>query len=204
MWYKLKRIMMRPNGVEKQVRHTSRLPSEYQEVERIESDWSQIINTGYITNSNIKMEIEFMLASSAQDQVLFWTTLGNWSWTDCLAFLSGNWHFEVWASSSVWWNFSANVKHTLDYTLSSVSLDGDAKNYSASVPWTNTLTIFYWNGKWGHTRIYTYKIYTWTTLEREFVPCYRKQDSEIWLYDRVNAVFYTNSWSWTFTKWGDV
>ena len=48
------------------------------------------------------------------------------------------------------------------------------------------------------------KIYENWTLIRDFVPCYRKSDNVIWLYDLVNNQFYTNSWSWTFTKWPDV
>jgi hypothetical protein len=40
--------------------------------------------------------------------------------------------------------------------------------------------------------------------ERDMIPCYRIADWEIWMYDVVNGVFYTNSWSWTFTKWPDV
>lgn len=36
------------------------------------------------------------------------------------------------------------------------------------------------------------------------VPCYRKSDGEIGMYDLVNGVFYTNSGSGTFIKGDDV
>ena len=38
----------------------------------------------------------------------------------------------------------------------------------------------------------------------DLVPCYRKSDSVIWMYDIINDVFYTNEGSGTFTKWSDV
>ena len=184
---------------------TSRLPSAYQEVEYIESNWTQKISTGYITNSNIRIESEFMITGSSWDNVLFWTTYWSWAWVDCLAFrATGTWNFEAWASSSVNWATTVNEKYTLDYTLSSISLDWNTKTLSASVPWTNELTIFYWNWKWWSVRVYSFKVYTGSTLERDFVPCYRIADWVIWMYDLVNDVFYTNSWSWTFTKWADV
>lgn len=39
---------------------------------------------------------------------------------------------------------------------------------------------------------------------RNFVPCYRKADNEIGLYDLVNGVFYTNAGTGTFSKGSDV
>ena len=53
-------------------------------------------------------------------------------------------------------------------------------------------------------KLYSFKIWKNWTLVRDLVPCYRKSDTEIWMYDTVNDVFYTNSWTWTFTKWSDV
>jgi hypothetical protein len=53
-------------------------------------------------------------------------------------------------------------------------------------------------------RWYYVKIWQWNAQVRDLVPCYRKSDSVIWMYDTVNDVFYTNDWSWTFTKWPDV
>ena len=49
-------------------------------------------------------------------------------------------------------------------------------------------------------RLYSCKMYNSNVLQRDFVPCYRKSDWVIGLYDIVNNTFYTNSGSWTFTK----
>ena len=45
---------------------------------------------------------------------------------------------------------------------------------------------------------------TWWTVLREFVPCYRKSDNVIGMYDLTNNQFYTNAWSWTFWKWDNI
>lgn len=56
----------------------------------------------------------------------------------------------------------------------------------------------------GRFKVYSLKIYNSWTPVRDFVPCYRIADTVIWLYDVVNDQFYTNAWSWTFTKWPNV
>lgn len=40
--------------------------------------------------------------------------------------------------------------------------------------------------------------------EAEFVPCYRKSDGEIGMYDTVSKTFYTNAGTGTFLKGADV
>ena len=47
------------------------------------------------------------------------------------------------------------------------------------------------------------KILVNDVLVRNFVPCYRKSDGVIGMYDTVNSVFYTNAGSGSFTKGND-
>ena len=53
-------------------------------------------------------------------------------------------------------------------------------------------------------KMYYAKFYYNDVLVRDLVPCYRKADNEIGMYDLVNGVFYTNAGTGTFTKGGDV
>lgn len=54
-------------------------------------------------------------------------------------------------------------------------------------------------------RLYSAKFTHNWNLYFEFVPCYRKSDNEVWLYDLVNDVFYSNSsWEWAFIAWPNV
>ena len=179
----------------------SRLPSEYQEVEYIQSSWTQKISTGYTTNNNIRIVTKFMCNWNSVN-VVFGTSLSSWNWNSCLCFLNSS-VIEVWASTSVSFSATTWTDYEMDYTLSSITVNWTTQTLSATTG-SYELTLFYWNTNWWKTRIYSFEIYTWTTLERDFVPCYRKLDSVIWMYDLVNDVFYTNSWSWTFTKWPDV
>ena len=53
-------------------------------------------------------------------------------------------------------------------------------------------------------KLYSFLLYDNEKLIREFIPCYRKSDSVIGLYDIVNDVFYTNSGTGTFSKGANV
>ena len=55
--------------------------------------------------------------------------------------------------------------------------------------------------------LYSCKMYKDSTLEnmvRDFVPCYRKADSVVGLFDLVSNTFFTNAGTGTFTKGADV
>jgi hypothetical protein len=66
---------------------------------------------------------------------------------------------------------------------------------------TKSWDVFYWRWNYYYFNIYNRNT---STYERQMIPCYRKSDNVIWMYDIVNWVFYTNNGSWTFTKWNDV
>lgn len=53
-------------------------------------------------------------------------------------------------------------------------------------------------------KFYYFKLYKDSILLRYFIPCYRKSDNIIGMYDVINDVFYTNSGTGTFLKGPDV
>ena len=53
-------------------------------------------------------------------------------------------------------------------------------------------------------KIYNAKIYNGDSLVRDFVPCYRKEDNVIGMYDLISNTFYTNSGTGDFEKGQDV
>lgn len=180
-----------------------RLPDIYQEVEYIESSWTQKINTWYTTNSNMRVECEFYTTNTANDNVIFATENWSWAWSNYILCFTNNTDFLVGTNSETkFTGIPLSTKHKVDFSLSSITLDNTTITKSSSVG-TYNISLFQWNTKAGKVRIYSFKAYTWTTLERDLVPCYRKSDDEIWMYDTVNNVFYTNSWSWTFVKWNN-
>lgn len=196
----------------------NRLPTTYQEVEWIGSSATQYINTGYIPNINTEIETDLSWWSSqAEWWVFFWMT-SNDNWQDGICgriYSSSPTIFNPRFLNSAYWE--CQITTTTD-TFHKVILK---KNY-CTLDWTAwTLTTTYsspynwaiylfcgnnWWSAWRRTSVKfkSFKISESWTLKRNFVPCYRKSDNVIWLYDTVNNQFYTNAWSWTFTKWSNV
>ena len=56
----------------------------------------------------------------------------------------------------------------------------------------------------GTSRIYSHKIWENGTKVQDFVPCYRKADGVIGMYDLVSKTFFGNAGTGTFTKGADV
>ena len=229
-WYKIKRILTWVNWEEKQIYPASRLPSAYQEVEWIQSSWSQYIDTGYRPTIYDTIETKFTTQASTSDTNLYWSRWNNYSyasWED----------FTIWINTSSWkgiachypygwgdnqstdtsWFFRSDIINTprvLKITPQYCYVDWEIK-YTFNVSRTSYTPRYnaylFWCKENGGTmyRVWRFKIYyfnissNWTS-QREFVPCYRKSDSVIWMYDLVNNQFYTNSWSGTFAKWPDV
>jgi len=195
------------------------LPKTYKQVEYIQSSWRQYIDTNIqLWTNTFKVDCDFAIASwSSYEQAVFsiWTSSYNY-WNVFIrqtkyidAYLSA--HNEIYNTLSL----DTKYKATFERTSSSswkLWLDNNSTNINYS-PWTTnntTLKLFMrWDTPWttesdSRLKMYWCKIYLWWTLIRELIPCYRKADTIIWMYDVVNDVFYTNAWSWTFTKWPDL
>lgn len=206
-----------------------RLPSEYQEVEYIQNSGTQYIDIWL----NIKDGYRFVskLNSISAQTWNGWRITWGYLWPDSwitwgharLYFwwvASNGWSYWYLNSFSNWWFWSANTGVDYEVEFSWVSWNAFIKinwtyiwdsstTYTTSLPWTISLMA-------SHDQNSTYNIHPWLrvynaeyynnsgVLVRNLIPCYRKLDTVIWLYDIVNNVFYTNSWTWTFIKWNDV
>ena len=103
---------------------------------------------------------------------------------------------DVIKASNVENNFYLNVNGT-NYTPTVTTA---ASNLAYSV---RTMHLLHSNGyDFGYTsgKVYYCKITVDGTLVRNFVPCYRKSDNIVGLYDLVNGVFYTNAGTGNFAK----
>lgn len=171
------------------------IPSEYQEVEYIQSSWSQVIKTGvYITATWFRADVDFQITSSSpNDQAIVWfynnesssNSYRCWYWPN-------DWFtMSQWASSL---NRQTATWNSMSFTASSYQIYLFAKQR-------------YSNGNYdsnAKAKLYSCQIYNNSNEKvRDFYACYRKSDNVIWLYDKVNWVFYTNQGSWSFTKWPD-
>lgn len=194
------------------VQNSARLPSEYQEVEYIESTaWPYLkiwnyFNTSYIMEAKYQMPADgaitlwcnrwsrtpyrryWLISNSSVTNVIAWWS----SWTD------------------LWTPWTA--VHTIKIQGSTAYYDWVAYSisYSANL-WINYwLWVFIYNNPSVPTssgdcgKIFYVKISdSDSTPLYDLVPCYRKADWEIWMYDLVTNTFFTNQGTWTFTKWND-
>ena len=197
-----------------------RLPNTYQEVEYIESSWTQYINTGVTVNSaNRVFKLKYQINTSNNNRSVFWT-LVRWTkaWPntrfsrldnqlewDCYAW-SWNWRITYNKSIPSWAEeYELGNNYIKDLSTWTTLVTGTASNKSRS----DYIPIFWrYQSDWSYVlsslKLYYFQIIDNWTLVRDFVPCYRKSDNVIWLYDLVNNQFYTNSWTWTFSKGNDV
>ena len=205
--------------------NTGRLPEEYQEVEYIESTGTQWIDTGFNPNpKTTRVETTFQVTDNTKiNQRLFGArksysdgeTICNIFWNSQKM---GNAFRVDWVgnASTVSSKFSLNTDITIVSENNKVIIN-DLEEYTSTTSKSDSyldfpiyINNFTSNGQLednqqpAYAKWKTFKIYDNGTLVRDFVPCYRKNDNEIGLYDIVNKVFYTNSGAGTFSKGDDV
>lgn len=189
--------------------YTGRLPSTYQEVEYIKSSGTQYFDTGFYPTWKSEIEIDF-IRESWGDVWTFW--VDSW-WTYSAFSILNDRIFCYWSQYqtqnqnyyTIWTRYLMKFKNltcTLNwvtkFTYNSNTFTSPYSAYMFAKRRNNSIECY------SNTTCYSLKLWDDWTLMRDFVPCYRKSDNVIWMYDLVNDVFYTNSWSWTFTKWADV
>ena len=207
--------------------------SEYQEVEYIEGTGTQWINTEYIPNSKTKVEIEAEFTSISTNYVFLMGTRNNTNDTfnrfdliklnttdgSNIVFNSGDINkanrveskkfFPTIDTRNLYIVDGKEKKLTIDGDLIHTSKDAvDNSNLNIQYPLHLLVATYGTNGVAktyiSHAKIYFTKIYDNDKLVRNFVPCYRKSDGVIGLYDKVENKFYTNGGTGNFVKGADV
>ena len=189
--------------------------TKYQEVEYIQSSWTQWLNTWFTPNSNTKVQVKFALITNS-----WYMDVGYLSGTDLndrrlfMAYGTNKWTVDVpwWSGSGnrlSWWVWSTGTTEEIEFWNFYIKSMADGTTYTATAvtfTWISTIKLCRneLQSLTNSDRFYYVKIFDGGTLVRDLKPCYRKSDNVIWMYDLVNNQFYTNSWTWTFTKWPDV
>lgn len=203
--YALRRRMMR-------IFSTARLPKEYQEVEYIQSSGAQYIDSGVLSKSDIKVSMRAALTSLSGAHNLFGALESGQrlfvQYENGLLFAYGAWNStNANIQQNVFYDFVADFSAgrqslTVDgatvYTgTSNTQISLTKTVYLAALNLAGTADIF------ASAKIASCQIYDNNVLIRDFVPCYRKSDGAIGLYDLVNGSFYANAGGGTFTKGAD-
>ena len=172
-----------------------------EEVEYIESTGSQYIDTGYIANSNTKVEI------TLQDQDI--NFYENYFGGSKFRFLRNSTNVNTYIVNPEYGRNSINVDFTSKITLTYSNLgvwDNNKNIYANSLSMstdTKQMLIFAsYNGnnfdRYGNFMLYRFKIFEGEKLVRDFVPC-RLNYTRYGLYDKVEGKFYGNLGTGEFT-----
>lgn len=193
----------------------ARLPKEYQEVEYIKSTGTQYIDTNYKANNRTKISISFF-PNDNNYGMLFGGRINSEDVNQFGLFYNTSdylYSFRFADNPVIKISKTVNLKtfaefSTTKYLIDNGSITEQNIEYSGTFTGTLPMYLFAMNGNDNNklcvsTKLYNCKIYDNDILVRDFVPCYRKSDNEIGLYDLINGVFYTNSGTETFLKGND-
>ncbi len=199
---------------------------EYQRVEWIGVSGTQWINTGITPQSdNVVYECEWVETSQERSACLFAATLVNYDSTKGNRF-TGNIYHPGYGNLSIsvarsgdtckYSGIVAGEKNTLTVTILNGTLTRVVNGDTATSAYTGTIVngvnigLFATNRDTTvheyckYTRMYSWKMWDGGVLVRDMIPCYRKADGVIGMYDTVSKRFFTNAGSGEFTKGADV
>jgi hypothetical protein len=194
----------------------SSILQEYQEVEYIESTGTQWIDLNVKADSTtiITTDIQYSKIDNEFDNGYF---ASNNSRLD-FGIYQNKWFF-FYGSSYNWIyqtqsDFDADTnRHNIIYSLPNRTMQIDniivQPKYTCPLQTVDgeNLHLFNRNGVVPaniFAKLYHFKMTKNNSLVRDMVPCYRKSDGVIGLYDKVEGKFYTNQGTGTFLKGEDV
>lgn len=195
------------------------LPSEYQEVEYIESSGTQYINTGLRLKQSHSVEMAIQNLTNASAKIFGSRTSATSNNFSILTGLVGGTlslvtDFQNYNNNRLSVDITNNLndKYTIKINNSKMSINDTEKAITTYSNFTtpSNAYIFSASGTYpagyvnASTKLYYCKIWNGTTLVRDYIPCYRKSDNEPGLYDLVNNVFYTNAGSDSFTYGNEI
>ena len=193
----------------------------YTQVEYIESSGTQYIDTGVKPTHNTSAKIEFSItkATSGQDYPKIY---GCSSTSNGAFFLQADTITNIFRTVSyqnidgyranATTTFSYGKKYEIVHSRNTLLIDGTFHTSVDLSAYNSDINIFIFvlnsngtpNAQYAYAKLYSMKIYENEDLVRDFMPCYRKSDNVIGLYDKVNKQFYTNAGSGAFSKGDDV
>ena len=193
-----------------------KLPDEYQEVEYIESTGTQYIKTNYIPQKFDSIKCLFSL-SEFDESLTYWTLFsagtGTYQLILLLAKASGGVdgaYYKYFASGTASkFNFSPNIDTKYEININSNGIIS-CNDYTAQSNYQNAVnTPLYLMRRANNASPFKGKIYNFNIINNginmiNLVPCYRKSDNEIGMYDTISQTFYTNQGTGTFLKGNDV
>lgn len=200
------------------VQKKSRLPSEYQEVEYLESTGTQYIDTGYIPNYYTTITGKFLHTENVVDTPLFGVRGPNT--VNSYLFWAHPIEYRPFPRNKVIFNdythdftvgYPVNTIEEFYYSNSVMRCNNETFNYTARRGTPNLPLILFGLSNNGSvdSRKFVGKIFEFVISEdgqliRNFIPCYRKSDNKPGMYDLVSKTLFTNQGTNEFIVGADV
>lgn len=190
---------------------TPGLPNEYQEVEYIQSTGTQYINTNYKITPETEIIVDGMIIGNGYFVIAgragYYMSgiYGNSSTSKiCARWRNG-------ASSNLTIATSEDIgenRHKFKLNKTAFYMDNvNVGNFNSTYNFSATDDIYIFGlgeASMSIGRLYSMTISGNGGLVRKLIPCYRKSDNEIGLYDLINNVFYANAGTGTFLMGAEV
>lgn len=201
---------------------SSGLPSEYQRVEYIAGTGTQYINSGIECTSDLCVEYGFYYETTTNSAICggIDTSYGGSKYFrhHCtpLGPSSGGYWLQYSSSNvaSIPLSAAMNVKHDIavDPVNGVAMFNGNQITFDALPSGLTTGKPYGILARISDTgaiqakasRFYYFKFKRNGTLIGDFIPCYRKSDGVIGMYDLVTKTFFTNAGTGTFSKGNDI
>ena len=200
------------------------LPREFQQVEYLESNRTQGIDTGVLVTDNylrVQSKLKCTIQTTAGDSskarffgsqknpyasIVPWSTTANRPFATIGVGSSFNINSPVVSY--------LNTVYEIDLTADNGRVYGEYCGGTLSTTYNGTVATGYTEGlffnhhsndytgatgNYGASAIYYHKIYTSSGLVRDYIPCYRKADRKPGMYDLISKTFFTNIGTGEFT-----
>lgn len=184
------------------------LPEEYTQLEYIESSGTQYIDTGFKPNQNSGVET---LVETYDTNVLYNNPFGVRNENREQFFVGiqtnpqGNNNSETWFLRYGTQHYISEfgIKYGQNHIIVNkniYTINGDSYTFNSTIfQSSNNMYLFACNNN-GETndremrgKMYYFKLYDNDVLIRNMIPCIRKSDNVVGMYDTVNNLFYENS-----------
>lgn len=183
------------------------LPDEYQRVEYVEGTGTQYIDSGITPGSNTDIELKFNYTTtdltSSSSRIFGSRGIGSSDRCFYIGLNNTRWYINYNNTSNYslgidWGKIDTNI-HIIKNNGVEFYFDGTNVVTFPSGTFTGAYTaiIFGANSKGtilaSPSRVYSCKIKQSGVLVANYIPCYRKSDNEIGLFNLVNGTFKTNA-----------
>lgn len=184
----------------------SLLPKEYTQVDYIQSNGTQYIDTTFIPTNNSKWVLDSQFnETSTQFNGRFENNENPRGQRFDIA-IAADGYFYLNGGNNTKTIVADTNRHTFVLDMKNGIASIDDSNFDLSMQTFNGQRPAYLFARRANTieyycneKIYNCKFYENDVLVMDLIPCYRNSDNEVGMYDLVNNVFYINKGTGTFT-----